>query len=150
MKRLSKITEGILGDIIRRDIAGNNKKEDDNLESLFDYLNSHYNTANLKTNFKIIRSYDDYFINRTSMMKDCSLSYSYSLMIRYDNGLFAVYTTVFTGREPTVYKYFIDKYSAKVESISNHGVYSLCIDNVKSSKNTIKIIDDILDKFQDK
>lgn len=150
MKRLSKITEGILGDIIRRDIAGNNKKEDDNLESLFDYLNSHYNTANLKTNFKIIKSYDDYFINRTSMMKDCSLSYTYSLMIKYDNGSFAVYTTIFTRREPTVYKYFIDKYSAKVESISNHGAYLLIINNVKSSKNIIKIIDDILDKFQDK
>lgn len=42
MKRLSKITEGILGDIIRRDIAGNNKKEDDNVPILINFKINKY------------------------------------------------------------------------------------------------------------
>ena len=53
MKKLSKITEGILGDMARRDLQGKNRKQDDiNIDDMpfkdfYYYILDHYEVKNI-------------------------------------------------------------------------------------------------------
>lgn len=66
MKKLSKITEGILGDIARRDLSGGTKKEDsiDNMSftDFYYYVLDHYEVKNNQFEITLSKRYDDMLI----------------------------------------------------------------------------------------
>jgi len=100
MKKLSEITEGILGDIAKRDLMGNEKREDENLETLYDYLTSHYNTSNLKTNFYLKENSKYLYIFKSDMMKDDDQG-EYCIQINKNNKIYL------KNNKNIFHKYFI-------------------------------------------
>ena len=69
MKKLSKITEGILGDIARRDLSGGTRKEDIIMDKgiLIETIEEEYDKQNSKTTHKL-----DLTMLNVSLIKDMS------------------------------------------------------------------------------
>lgn len=63
MKKLSKITEGILGDIAKRDLSGGTKKEDDidnmSFTDFYYYVLDHYEVKNNQFEITLSKRYTD-------------------------------------------------------------------------------------------
>jgi len=147
MKKLSKITEGILGDIARRDLAGNKKKEDESLENLFKDIIAHCKVENDKLS--------------TLMMIDDEILFSnmgtyegilYSMTIIKPNNVYDIEISVFVGNKniiPELYPYFEKQYDGNMINNSTYGSKIMKI-KIRRQGDVMNFIYDLIDHLDKK
>lgn len=145
MKKLSKITEGILGDIAKRDLAGNERKEDESLEELFGIIMTHCKVENNK--ISTIRMIDDDILLSNVGAYDSVL---HSVTIAKSSSYYDIEIFAFVNRTiiPELYPYFEKQYDGEMKKTAD-GTKTVKI-KIRGQNGVMNFIYDLIDHFDEK